>query len=58
VTNQEATIAQVKSAIAEQMEAVTARLKEHDLQIQKVRVGSTTYLDEGNGVFENRLNHE
>jgi hypothetical protein len=58
VTNQEATIAQVKSAIAEQIEAVTARLKEHDLQIQKVSVGSTTYLDEGNGVFENRFNHE
>jgi hypothetical protein len=40
------------------MEAVTARLKAHDSQIQNVSVGSTVYLDEGNGVFENRFNHE
>jgi endosialidase-like protein len=36
VQGQEATIAQLKSAMAQQMEAVTARLKEHDAQIQKV----------------------
>jgi hypothetical protein len=52
VTSQEATIAQVKSAIAEQMEAVTARLKEHDLQIPKVSVGSAIYLDESTGQFQ------
>ena len=33
---QEETIAQLKSAIGQQMEAVTARLKEHDTQIQEV----------------------
>src|SRR6266403_2417776 len=36
IEEQEHTIAQLKSTIAEQMEAVTARLKEHDAQIQKV----------------------
>jgi trimeric autotransporter adhesin len=33
---QEKTIAQLKSTIAQQMEAVTARLKEHDAEIRKV----------------------
>ena len=32
----EKTSTQLKSAIAQQMEAVTARLQEHDAQIQKV----------------------
>jgi septal ring factor EnvC (AmiA/AmiB activator) len=36
IEEQQATIAQLKSTIAQQMEAVTARLKEHDAQIQKV----------------------
>jgi len=36
VEEQEAMIAQLKSTISQQMEAVTARLKEHDAQIQKV----------------------
>jgi hypothetical protein len=36
VTNQEATLPSLKSTIAQQMKAVTARLKEHDDQIQKV----------------------
>jgi hypothetical protein len=36
IEEQEATIAQLKSTIAEQMEAITARLNEHDAQIQKV----------------------
>jgi hypothetical protein len=31
-----AAIAQLKSTIAQQMEAVTARLRDHDAQIQKV----------------------
>jgi hypothetical protein len=38
VHEQEATIAELKSAMAQQMEAVTARLKDHDAQIQKVSV--------------------
>ena len=36
VQQQEATIAQLTSTIVQQMEAVTAHLKEHDAQIQKV----------------------
>src|SRR5207248_11016796 len=36
VQEQEATIAQLKSAMTNQMEAVTARLKEQEAQIQKV----------------------
>jgi hypothetical protein len=36
VEEQEAPIAQLKSSIARQMEAVAARWKEHDAQIQKV----------------------
>jgi Chaperone of endosialidase len=36
VQEQERTIAQLKSAISQQMEAVTARLNQHDAQIQKV----------------------
>src|SRR5205823_6232093 len=36
VQEQEATIAQLKSTMVQQMEAVTARLREHEAQIQKV----------------------